>query len=63
MITKFTMGRVAIELAEKMFNEKLASLDIVLEDSLNKAFADERISKDRQDRIVTKFCVALLDNK
>ena len=63
MITKFTMGRVAIELAESMFNEKLASLDIILEESLNKAFEGEKISKARQDRIVVKFCHALLEDK
>lgn len=63
MLPKATMTKVAMTLANGMYLKRCDDLDEHLEASLIEAFADEKISQVRMQRIVTKFCDSLLGEK
>ena len=63
MMSKRVMTEVARGLANMIFMARCAELDATIESSLMAAFADERISQVRTQRIVSRFCDILLTHK
>ena len=63
MMTKFTITKLAIELANTSFIEQCDKMDKIIDNCLAKSFEGERISKDRAERIVNRFVKLMLEVK
>lgn len=63
MLPENTMTSVAIELANGMYLRRCDDLDEQIEGCFKEAFVDEKISKERMERIASKFCDLLLGVK
>lgn len=59
MMSKKVIRDVAVVLANVEFDERCAKMDVILADCLTKAFDGEKISKERRDRILDRFCVLM----
>jgi hypothetical protein len=56
MMSKVALTVVSRKLADELFHERCCKLDEAIEECLSGAFEGERISKQRAERIVSKFC-------
>lgn len=55
MLSKHAIGDIASKIASKDFTSRCERMDLILHDSLLKAFENERISQERMQRIINKF--------
>lgn len=63
MMSKFTITKMAIEIANAAFIDRCDKMDLVIDDCLAKAFEGEKISKERATRIVDRFVKLMLEVK
>ena len=63
MMSKHMITEIGKGLANVIFMARCSELDATIESCLMDAFADERISQVRAQRIVSKFCTNLLGHK
>ena len=63
MISKKTMTEVATKLADLRFEEHYKLLDDKITQCLIAAFKGERISIERANRIISKFCTNMQEMK
>lgn len=60
MLPENTMTSVAIELSNRMFLRRCDDLEHTITQCFEEAFKNEKISRERMERIYTKFCDLLL---
>lgn len=63
MLPKNTMTDVAITLANGMYLRRCDDLEVTISQYFKEAFVNEKISKERMDRIYNRFCDLLLGDK
>jgi hypothetical protein len=63
MFPKNTMTNVAIELANGMYLRRCDDLECNIATCFEGAFVDEKVSRERMERIYDKFCSLLLGDK